>query len=83
MPPPSHPSQLQISMHFPGRLAVLPVLPHTWSWTPPPILLLIPFSPSSLPPSAWYDYFIPSFKRVSSFLVWAFFLFSFFGSVKY
>jgi hypothetical protein len=49
---------LQISIHFHGHLAISPVLPHTWSWTPH-TTHPIPLPPTSLPPSSSYGYFIP------------------------
>ena len=82
-PSPPHPSQLHISIHFHGYLAISPVLPHTWSWNS--LLLPIPSlfqSPPTHTSICLLWLFISLSKWDSSFLTWAFLHFWLFVSVE-
>ena len=75
LPPPS-----VLDFHFNGHLAISPVLPHTWSWTPH--VLPHPLPPSSPPPSASYDSLFLLLSEIRASGVLSSFLLSFFGPVE-
>ena len=57
MSTPTHPCQLQISIHSYGQLSISPIPPHTWFWCPP-FSPTSPLLPSSLPPPTSDTYFV-------------------------